>query len=230
MLVSDPLSDAVIILGLIGALYGKGRRWNAAFCGVPVMWALGTVGYRGSGPNYFFESLSVLCVCMAVLLQSAQAISVSSRSWRRVLVCSVLILGCLGSAYGRGVSPKYFFNILDDFRKSSHPLPIVQFMEQKLPPHSIVLAECSDLPLFAGYVPAVSDPYILTMMSEKGKWDPAPVVEALRDHRIGFVMIGEKIEGERPSRFFPAEVADAIYKNYKRIGRYGDTELYMPKQ
>ena len=103
-------------------------------------------------------------------------------------------------------------------------------MRQHLPPNSLVLAEYSDLPLFAGCVPVMSDPFLLTMMAKKGKWDPAPVVEALRSHKVALVLTKSPINSQKQVNYLPMEVTRAIEENYKILMTNSGFVFYLPKK
>ena len=94
----------------------------------------------------------------------------------------------------------------------------------------MVLADFSDRPLFADCVPAMSDPYLLTIMAEDGKWDPSPVVKALQEKRIAVVLLREKLSYPEPMLFLPKDVAKAVVENYEQVPIKSILSVYVPKK
>jgi len=227
----DPLCIAVIVLGIAAMLKRRGGWWTVTFIAVPMVTALSTAGKMGAGLNYFIETIAACSVGMALLMSPSGERSDTRRNYATVSLCAILCLCVLGSAYSRRASLEDLWINIKRFNNAIQPGPSIMFMKMNLPPGSMVLSQYSELPLFADCVPAMSDPYSLSRMADDGKWDPSPVVEALRNHRINLVIMAEKVDSSRQMVFLPAEVAKAIEENYAPLpgyipGRY----LYAPKR
>ncbi|GEM_PF-3398338 len=223
----DPISTALLAFAVIAAIVGKRDKWLMAFLAVPTVMALATVGKEGSGPNYFIETLAACAVGAAVLLHSVRSRRSAGRDMGIALICGILALCVASSFYIRKVPYKALTKSIKSLNSS--PGPSIVFIKSNLSPGSLVLAQYSDMPLFANCVPAISDPYTLTRMARAGKWDPSPLVEALNNRRVDLVIMSEKVTSAGPMRFLPEAVAEAIERNYvlmaPQIPMY---DLYAP--
>ena len=230
-MLKDPITSCVIILGAIGVSLDKKYRWVATSMVFGFVIALRLILIRGGSVNYYFEPLAACCIGVAALFDHVEYI-VKDRDWPTVILCGCLSLCLIGSGYLRK-SYDYLYwpwEYVDVYRSNSKPSYIISRLKSLCPPGGLILADYSDRPLFADCVPVMSDPYLLTLMAEDGKWDPSPVVNALREKRVAVVMLKEKLSYPEPMLFLPRDVARAVIENYEQAPIVSIFSIYVPKK
>lgn len=90
-----------------------------------------------------------------------------------------------------------------------------------------VVAENMGLPILAGRMPVLCDPSTLFAMAQSGKWDAAPFVAAVREHRFGVILL-QRLDGSN-ARFPPAVVRD-IQRHYVEVAMLGGDHLLVPRR
>lgn len=231
-LISDPVSIALISMSVIAIATEKQDRWLTPFVGIPLLLALATIGKMGSGPNYFIETIAVCSVASGVFIDRIK--KPDQRSMKTALTFLLIFFSVACAGYLRWGSVKSLLNDAKYFKSPDTANTCIRFtnlMRNTLPPGSLVLAQYSDLPLFAGCVPAMSDPLTMAMLVDRGAWNPAPVVTAIREKKIALVLTLEEITTDKPMRYMPQEVAKAIKENYsKQPNLWIGYELYIPNR
>ena len=171
---------------------------------------------------------------LALLMNSMKKKASEGRYLGVTLVCLMIVLFSFGSIYKRKGHLKSIWMILSNFslviHPNSQPAKVISIIKEDIPPGSLVLSQHSDLPLFAGCLPAMSDPLTIMDISKYTGWEPTVLLDALRDRRIKLVVMEEKVTTERPMIYLSGNVAEAILENYKpliisQVGYY----LYVPK-
>jgi len=157
---------------------------------------------------------------------------VKNRDWPTVILCGCLSLCVIGSGYRRQTYKHLYWpwQYIDVYRSNSKPSYIIKRLKSLCPPGGLILADYSDRPLFADCVPVMSDPYLLTLMAEDGKWDSSMVVKALREKRIAVVLLKEKLSYPEPMLFLPNDVAQAVVENYEQVPIKSIFSIYVPKK
>lgn len=231
-IISDPISFALITTTIIMIMLEKNERRLIPFVGIPFLIAISTIGKIGSGQNYFFETFAACSIAVSILLDRIN--KPGRRVAPAIIINILIILAVVSSSIKRAekleplfAEAKYIFTP----NTASPSVALTKLMRDTLPPGSLVLAQHSDLPLFANCVPAMSDPYTLTILAENGTWDPAPVVDAIRAKKVAMVLILEELTVDSPMIYMPREVAKSILENYMKVQTFWTGyEMYIPKQ
>jgi len=170
-----------------------------------------------------------------LFMNSMKSNFVKNRGWAIAPVCLAIVFCAAASFHPREFYLKETWKYITNFQRAIHPTTysarVIGIMARDIPPGSFVLSEYPDLPLFAGCLPAISDPFSLTLVSRYTGWEMTPLINALRSKRIRFIITEEPVATDKPMAFLPQNVAQAILDNYVPLTKYDvdGKHLYVPK-
>jgi len=233
-MVRDPITVAVAILGIMGFVYRRERIWYSALIIVPMAMAFRLVGVRGADINHFFEPMAACCIGAALFMNMVGNKKLNGHFRACVFLLLIFVFSLAESVYLRKGSTKKAEMILTDSgvltNQTLKSPTAVSLMKEFLSPGDLVLSQHPDLPLFAGCLPAMTDPLTISLISNHNGEIPLPVVEALGDRRVKLVIMKEEITTAHPMQFLPKGAAEAIEDNYHRVPLYSfGYAFYEPK-
>jgi hypothetical protein len=228
---SDPIGMALILLGLGGSFRKKHRGFMIPFVLIPVVSAIGSAGKTGSNINYFLELIGALSLGMALFMGEKDSESNLSFARAKVIVCVVLLLGVVGAMFVRAPVFGKWYRQWQNIEKFHQPPGSVIFMKRYLRPGSMVYAQHSQLPLFAGCVPVLSDPFNIADMIRIGKWNSSALISAFKNQEIGLVLMREQVTTSDRMEFMSEDVARTVLENYTLIKSRPDGFFtYLPNK
>lgn len=229
----DPFDLAVIAAGLyIGIVSLKrGEKLPISLICVPLFLSLLAAGKPGSNINYFTEFLAGACINLGSLFRRLPDEIERKKYGISIAASLALILGVSGSIISRAEVFENWIMMCRNRAQYMAEQTSISVMKDVLPPGALVLAQYSEIPLFAGCTPVLSDPFKFNEMTKFGFWNPAPLVEAIVNRRIQLIIMQEKISADGSMQFLPAEAARAILENYIPIPS-GNSQvfLYVPQK
>ncbi len=80
----------------------------------------------------------------------------------------------------------------------------------------------------------VNDPYVFRLMVDNGSLQATGLIDAVREGRIDFVLLGRSIENHRMAighsvQRWPPEVLDAMQQNYRLVSEDAGMFVYKKK-
>jgi len=76
--------------------------------------------------------------------------------------------------------------------------------------------------------PLYFQPFIMTRLARDGRWDPAPLTQAMTHGDVSFVVLYSAIGSVRYERRFPEGFRKALETRYKLYARAGHLHVYVP--
>lgn len=226
-LLGDPLGLCVILLGFLAASRKSGPLRLKALIVLPLVITLPSLSRIGANINYFVELLAASSIAAAWLLAPSEK---SRNQGKMIAACCLVLILCLGgSIFSKWPVIRQWSLQLYYYDIALKPPDILTKLKITQKPGSLIYAQYSEMPLFAGCVPAVSDPWHFAHMARAGIWNPAPLVNALKNRQITVIIMKEKITANAPMEFMPDEAARAALDNYSLIpARPNGFYVYLP--
>lgn len=77
--------------------------------------------------------------------------------------------------------------------------------------------------------PLYFQPFIMTRLARDGRWDPAPLTEAMRRGEVAFVVMYSAIGSPRYQRRFPEGFRAALETRYRLDAQIGHLGVFVPR-
>ena len=204
------LMDGPLLLGVALALAVAAlgdRRYRAL--GLYLFLALGvasTVGKVGSAPNYFLEPVAVAAVLLGLALGQAPL------SRPGALVGATLMPALVLTQLALMWAPPTLSQPHGQWLGDSRLMELVRAQPGEV------------LSVHMGAVVQTGktlwlEPFVATQMAEAGRWDQQPLLQMIREHRFGLVVMGKQRDGDLVGEWWgpeewTAEGARTILSNY----------------
>jgi len=213
-----PLILASAVLFLIVGAGGRNALWRfgAPYLVTSLIAAL-TIGKSGSNVNYWLEACAALSIATAGLVSWSHR-----RPTYRIAVLLLLavqvsmLLG--GNRYSRHLRWK-----LDQGPRMAALAEVVQRSEGPV----LADEELGLLPL-AGW-PVELQPFELSELARRGKWDESPLLSALDLREFQLILMYRVPSPLHRTRWTPA-MLKSIEREYERVGAIGPTVLFRPRR
>jgi hypothetical protein len=211
---------ALILAGI--QLISELRRRQLGLLTVYWLVSLGVLFYtlrgRGSAENYFIEPSALTCILSAAtlsrLLQPSKA--TMTRAGLSGLIVALIVWGWQTWGYWREGGEL----------ELDRPIQIPEIAQAER-----IWAEEPSLVVFAGKPLLVSDPFLLSQMTEAGHYDATGLVDRVRSRYFDLIIVRGDV---RQPRFlngqmkWPESVLKSIPEFYRRQGVRGPYWLYVP--
>jgi hypothetical protein len=180
-----------------------------------------TAGKSGSDTNYFLEAAA------AAMFLAAQELSwpaSSAPAWRRAVAAIAAGMAIVWAGLNVGLHERN-----GEWIAGSEAAFEAALIEWGRTPGPIVSDDAGFL--LAANEPLYLRPYIMSELARSGDWDPAPLLEALRQREVGLLIVQREPEGIYHMRY-TAEMRAAMERHYRRVGAYRldfEYEIHTPR-
>jgi hypothetical protein len=181
-----------------------------------------TAGKSGSDTNYFLEPAA------AAMFLAAQELSwpaAAASVWRRAAAGMAGVVAIVWAGVNVWLHAQN-----DDWIAGSEAAFQAALVQWGRTPGPIVSDDAGFL--LAANEPLYLRPYIMSELARAGDWDPAPLLEALRQREVGLLIVQREPEGIYHVRY-TAEMRAAMERHYRRVGSYRldfEYEIHTPRR
>lgn len=181
-------------------------------------------GKIGASISYFMEfeaAASLVLGSLAIRLASfMRSDPWGEDCWRRRLLVSLCLVALCWQAIG-GYDLKFREpdGSLADY--SQRAADLISPADGPVISEEMVLLHRSGQPLFF-------QPFIMTRLTQAGQWDPEPLVSAVRNGEVSFVVLYSEFGTERYARRFPKEFDLVFRARYHLVEQTGPFRIYAP--
>ena len=228
------LQGALLALAVVGIWDRRAVRQPAhsllALYWLAALLQLGGFARWGTSSNFWIESAAASCpVAAAALHRVWRGPSHQAPGWLGPLAAGFLALSVVATGQS---SLRAARDLLTLGLDPGDAAGFQALVDRARGEPGAVMAEPLDAPLFAGRRPLLPDPFIMSVLYERGVWDPSPLVAEIRAGRVGLVMLGYPIDdADRVAEGFPSwprPIVQAIRETMTLEGRVAGRYLYVP--
>ncbi len=223
---------AVLIGILVSAWLIKnapGKAFGCVYCvgfTIGSLFAAVAASKEGASINYYLEP----CALAAVVIGRHGLSRVYATHGGRVVV-GVGLLALVLVIPGVGDFPPGGDSTLPLETDHARVNEIFSAVEQ---PTVLADGRLIDVALSAGGRPMVNDPYVFRLMVDNGSLQATGLIDAVRQGRIDFLLLGRSIENHRLAighsvQRWPPEVLDAMQQNYRLVSEGAGMFVYEKK-
>jgi hypothetical protein len=172
----------------------------------------------GSHVNYFIEPSWSAGLSLGLVLSKLHR-----PQWLRLAAAAmcVLLVQSAGRAYGR----------VKQFGVEMEQFPGVMSLVEKYGARGPLLTMESGAQVFAGQPIYVADMHIFTRLNEAGKFDLAPILDDLRQHRLSAIIAGEDIRPDFVGHSnWTREMRTVVALHYRTMEEYAGRTVYVPRE
>lgn len=212
------ISPLPIILAAVGVAIRGWRKPETIYFAVSFVYAILCTTKLGSNVNYFIEPLAVGCLLVPTGLRSL--INSDGKSLRAFVAAAFLIL----------LFPSINFMI--------HSLRTLHFSNERLVSKKVMETQgpiITDNPRFAliSRKSFFIDPFPMSYLEKKGKWDSTRIVEMLQSGQIEMIVLTLPVENALSWQGFkriPESILAAIQKYYRYEITLDGYSIYLPRK
>ncbi|UCH74935.1 MAG: glycosyltransferase family 39 protein [Rhodospirillales bacterium] len=183
-------------------------------------------GKTGASVSYFLEFEAAAALLLGTLVVRMTTF-LSADRWspdcgrRRVMAIFALAVLCWQATVGWAV--KFREPDWQAIAFSRQVAEMIATADGPVISEEMVLLQRAGKPLYF-------QPFIMTRLAEDGRWDAAPLTQAMRRGDVAFVVLYSAIGSARYQRRFPEGFRAALETRYDQVAQVGHLGVFAPRQ